>query len=97
MQVTADELVMQALAEANSVLASHQQISVDPDAPLLGGSGVESLSLVTLLMAIEDRVEEAMDVELSLTDELAEHPQAFASIVALSTFLATLIRELSVE
>ncbi len=79
MSVAAADIVMQALTEANSVLAPDKQIATEPGTPLLGGSGVDSLSLVTLLMAIEDRVEEALDVEVSLTEELGENAAAFAT------------------
>ena len=96
MQVAADQWVMQALAEANSVLASPQQLSTRADATLLGGAGVESLALVTLLMAIEERVEDELDLELSLTDALAERPEGFATLETLKALVATLIREASV-
>jgi hypothetical protein len=73
------ERVLQALLSAvdavNPLLPRGRKLARSPEAVLVGdGSPLDSLGLVNLIVAAEEKVQEAFDVSLTLLDEEALAP-----------------------
>src|SRR3972149_2474124 len=68
-----NEIVLQiekALEELNQQLPPEAQLEVSPDAILLGPDGrLDSLSLVNLILLIEERIASELGAVIMLTDE----------------------------
>ena len=61
--------VYAALDELNRRRPSDSRLSRDPDTPLAGSSGaLDSLELVTFVVAVEQKVEDAFGTTVTLTD-----------------------------
>ncbi len=66
------EIIKAAIDELNEELEYEELEQVTPDTPIFGGdSGIDSLSLVRLVVEVEAGVSEAFDAEVTLADEKA--------------------------
>jgi acyl carrier protein len=78
----------------NGELPPDRQLVKAPETRLLGSeSALDSMHLVSLIIAIEREVEESFGVELTLADEraLSMNASPFRSIHALADYIGTLI------
>jgi acyl carrier protein len=78
----------------NGELPPDRQLVKAPETRLLGSeSALDSMHLVSLIIAIEREVEESFGVELTLADEraLSMNASPFRSIQALADYIGTLI------
>ncbi|MBJ6984064.1 hypothetical protein [Luteimonas sp. MC1750] len=84
-------VLRQSIDAINAQLPAARRLGTSPDQALVGaGSGVESLTLMGLVVDIEDRLMDAFDLELPLADMLGlplEH-NPFRSLDALASELA---------
>jgi acyl carrier protein len=91
-------IVLHAVEELNADLEQPVDLSNGSDAALYGEDGVlSSLSLVTLLISIEQDIEDQFDVTISLADDRAmsrEH-SPFRSLGALTEYASELVSEQS--
>lgn len=72
MRDQAFRIVKAAIEELNEELEYDTLESVSDDTPIFGGEdGIDSLSLVRLVVAIEQRVSEELDTDVVLSDEKA--------------------------
>jgi acyl carrier protein len=84
----------------NGELPPDRQLIKAPETRLLGSESVlDSMHLVNLIIAIEQEVEDAFGVALTLADERALSMKAspFRSIQSLADYIALLIRDGSNE
>ena len=80
----------------NDELPPGRQLIKAPETPLLGTESVlDSMQLVSLIVAIEREVEDAFGVAVTLADERALSMQAspFRSIQSLADYIRTLIMD----
>lgn len=84
--------VLEAIAEFNA--AEGANVPAREDTVLLGeGGALDSLGLVRLVMAIEQKLEDAFGVPVSLTDEkaMSQRNSPFRSVGALTEYATTLL------
>jgi D-alanine--poly(phosphoribitol) ligase subunit 2 len=90
------DLVMQAIAELNPTLPDPVKVESGEAAALYGRTGVlDSLALVTLVVALEQLIEEEYDVSVALADERAvsQSSSPFRTIGSLASYAASRIEE----
>lgn len=87
------QLVLAAVDATNQVLPPRQQLPRREDAVLMGGSsGADSLALVNLIVAIEERVDEEFGLSVNFADDamsLADNP--FSTVASLADYVVRLI------
>jgi D-alanine--poly(phosphoribitol) ligase subunit 2 len=96
MNTTLYTLVVDSVTELNDGLAAPVPIELGFAAPLFGADGVlDSLALVTLVLALEDSIEERTGIAVSLADERAVSQTAspFRTVGTLTAYVETLMRE----
>ena len=85
-----------AIDEVNEQLLEDQNLEKSLETVLLGSSGkLESVNLVNLLVAIEENIEEAFGIPISITDERAvsEKNSPFRTVETLCNFMLNLLDE----
>ena len=90
------EAVYAALDELNRQRAADKRLSKSPDTPLAGQGGLlDSLGLVTFVVALEQQVEDRLGCTVTLTDDtlLADADGVFGSVASLSTYIARTVGE----
>lgn len=90
------EVVFNAIDKVNKGFSKKNQIEKSMDTVLFGGSGVlDSLGLVTLIAAIEERVEDMLGVSITLADEraIAQKNSPFKTVGSLVDHIASLLKE----
>ena len=66
------EIISAAIEELNEELEYEELENVTADTPIFGGeTGIDSLSLVSLVVEVEGNVNEAFDANVTLADEKA--------------------------
>lgn len=78
--------VRAAIEETNGMLDVSKHIGTSPQTPLIG-SGIDSLTLINLVVAIEEHVEDATGAHVSLADRLGRDTTAFATVGSLTEHL----------
>ena len=83
------DLIYTVVDQLNSELPEGAKISKAPDAPLLEAGGVDSLTLVNLVVGVEQLVFDETGTTLALADEtlLSTTDNPFRSIAALAKHL----------
>ena len=90
------DAVFYAIEEINQQLPKEQQLDKSTDVVIFGISGrLDSLGLVTLIVAIEQRIEEEFGVTITLTDEgaISQRDSPFRTIGALADYISLLLKE----
>lgn len=90
----AEALVLSVIEGVNQMLPPEQQLTATPDQPLLGSGGaLDSLGLVTLISAIEERAAEEVGVGVSLMDAeaLEREPSPYQTLRTLIDYLAEML------
>lgn len=83
------EEVLACVRELNRQLPLDEQLPAAASSPILGeGSGLDSLSIVNLMVAVEDRVRERFGLEVSLLDLAADEGEELATVGTLSAWLS---------
>ena len=86
--------VLEAIAEFNA--SEGARVPAQADTVLMGeGGALDSLGLVRLVMAIEQKLEDAFGVPVSLTDEkaMSQRNSPFRSVGALTEYATALLGE----
>lgn len=89
-QTKALEAVYRAIERVNRQRASDRQLARDPSTRLTGPGGqLDSLGLVTFVVALEQEVEEAYGDSITLTDDrlLSDDDGVFATIASLAAYI----------
>ena len=90
------EALLSAVQEINLQLPDDGRLEPSPDAVIFGESGkLDSLMLVSLIVAVEQKIQERLGRQILLSDErtLAAVPSPFRTIAALSEHIVALLRE----
>ena len=85
------KVVCEAVDELNETLAPGERLEKSEAAPLFGRDGrLDSLGLVNLVVAVEEKIRDAFSAEISLTDERAMSYRAspFRSLGAMTDYIA---------
>lgn len=88
--------ILAALEQVNRELPESRRVKVDRSARLFGGDGtLDSLALVTLVMMVEQRIEERTGVGLTIADEraMSQKSSPFRSVESLADYVAALLKE----
>ena len=93
------EVIFDAIEEINMLLPKEQRLKKEIDTILSGSSqGLDSLGLINLIVAIEQRFEDKFTISITLADEramkLKDNP--FANVKALSGYIAAILKEVQV-
>jgi acyl carrier protein len=88
------QLVYAAIDDVNALTASGEPFEKHPSAALLGGDqGMDSLTFVNLVVALEEQIATRLGVSVVLVDEntmsLQEHP--FKTVGTLAKYVETLV------
>lgn len=89
-------LLFEAVDELNEQLGDEGNLTHDLDAKLIGEGGrLDSLGLVNLIVAVEQRVQDQYDVALTLADERAfsQKHSPFRTLGALAEYVHQLLAE----
>ena len=90
------EMLFKVVEEINENLDKDQQLKLSTETVLLGKEGnVDSILLVNLVVAIEQRIEDEFDIEVNLADERAlfEKESPFRTIGTLIDYISQIIKK----
>ena len=85
-------VIRQCLKEINQQLPEELQVSDSPETVLVGNGGIlDSLSLINLLVLLEDRAELDLGVSLSLVDEeiMTRDDGPYRTVASLAEWIAS--------
>ena len=94
MQEKITEIIFEALEDINN--ESNLQLQKTIDQVLFGESGsLDSLALVTLIMMIEEKIEDELDVSIVLADEraMSQKNSPFRTVEALRNYISLLLKD----
>ena len=90
------KILFKVVEEINENLDVGQQFELSTETVLLGEDGnIDSITLVNLIVAIEQSIEDELDVEIILIDEraLSQKENSFSTIGTLIDYIDQVIRE----
>ena len=90
------EMLFKVVEEINENFDKDQQLKLSTETVLLGKEGnVDSILLVNLVVAIEQRIEDEFDIEVNLADERAlfEKESPFRTIGTLIDYISQIIKK----
>ena len=90
------QAIFDAIDEINQQLPGKEHLEKSNDTILFGRSGkLDSLGLVSLIVAVEERVEEEYGVAISIADEraMSQENSPFKSIGTLADYISLLLEE----
>jgi D-alanine--poly(phosphoribitol) ligase subunit 2 len=93
-----NQILFDAIEEINEQLPPHQKIKADQSTPLFGPEGVlDSLTLVKLIVSAEQKVQETLNVAITLADEraISQKNSPFKSVASLANYLVMIVKEKS--
>jgi len=89
-------IIKAALEELNEELEYEELNEVSSDTPIFGGdSGIDSLSLVRLVVEVEAEVSEAFDAEVTLADEkaMSSRNSPYRNVATFTDFVLVCLKE----
>jgi D-alanine--poly(phosphoribitol) ligase subunit 2 len=93
-----NQILFNAIEEINEQLPPHQKIKADHSTQLFGKEGVlDSLTLVQLIVAAEQEVQDKLNIAITLADEraMSQKNSPFKSVESLANYIALLVKEKS--
>ena len=90
------QAIFDAIDEINEQYPEEQRLTKSADTVLFGESGkLDSLGLVNLVVATEQRLEEIFDVSLTLADEkaMSQKNSPFRTVGTLAEYISNLLKE----
>ena len=94
-----DKIVTLIVAEANELneqMVNKIPVTLGVNAPLYGSEGtLDSVGLVTLIVAVEQAVEDEFDATITLADEkaMSQKNSPFRTIGTLADYIVSLLKE----
>lgn len=88
------ECVYQVLDEFNQALPAGLKLGASPETRLYGENGqLDSINLVHLIVAVEEKIEQQFDVAITLADEraMSMRNSPFATVGSLSAYVTALL------
>lgn len=89
-------VLYEAIDEVNKLLPQEQQLERSMDTVLFGGSGkLDSLGLVTFIVAAEQKVAETLGISVTLADEkaMSQKNSPFRTVGSLTEYISMLMAE----
>ena len=93
---TIENLIITSVKEINEQLPQEQQLEQSTKTVLFGKDGkLDSLGLVTLLVIIEQNIEDEFDVSITIADEraMSQKHSPFRTIESLANYIEMLLKE----
>jgi acyl carrier protein len=93
-----DQILFAAIQEINEQLPAGQTIAEEKSTLLFGREGVlDSLTLVNLIVAAEQKVQETLNVSITLADDraMSQKNSPFKSVESLANYIVMLVKEKS--
>ncbi len=90
------DAIYQAIGELNLEREDTEQIDKAPETKLLGReSKLDSLGLVNLIVIVEEKVSDILNIELTLADEraMSQKHSPFRSVQTLADYIQLLLEE----
>jgi len=90
------DCIYRAIDEINDQLPDNRKIAKKPEAVLLGqNTTLDSLQLVTLIVEIEQKIEDELDTTITLADEkaMSQKHSPFRTISTLADYIDMLLNE----
>jgi D-alanine--poly(phosphoribitol) ligase subunit 2 len=94
------QAVCEAVDEMNETLSPGERLEKSEAAPLFGREGrLDSLGLVNLVVAVEEKIRDAFSAEISLTDEraMSYRSSPFRSLGAMTDYILHAMADARVE
>ena len=94
---TIENLIITSVKEINEQLSQEQQLGQSTKTVLFGKDGkLDSLDLVTLLVIIEQNIEDEFDVSITIADEraMSQKHSPFRTIGTLADYIDMLLKEI---
>ncbi len=91
-----EQVLFDSIDEINTQLPQAQQVEKALDTPLFGRDGVlDSLALVNLIVAVEQKLQERLNVAVTLADEkaMSQKNSPFKTVASLAGYIVQLISE----
>jgi len=93
-----DQILFAAIQEINEQLPAGQTIAAEKSTLLFGREGVlDSLTLVNLIVAAEQKVQETLNIAITLADDraMSQKNSPFKSVESLANYIVMLVKEKS--
>ena len=93
-----DQILFAAIEEINQQLPSNQTIKAEKSTMLFGKDGVlDSLTLVNLIVTVEQKLQESMNATITLADEraMSQKNSPFKSVESFANYIVMLLKEQS--
>lgn len=90
------QAIFEAIDDINKQTAKNKRLLKSPDTKLFGGDGpLDSLGLVNLIVATEQRLENLCGLSISLAEEnvLDEDESRFETVASMADFVETVYKE----
>ena len=94
------QVILEAVDEVNVLLPEERQVGRTADSMLFGAEGgLDSISLVNLIVTVEQGIEEQFDATLVLADEkaMSRRTSPFRTVATLQEYIANLLEEIPHE
>jgi acyl carrier protein len=88
------QIIYEVIDETNAELPAEKRLEKSPETVLLGSHGkLDSLGVVHLIVAVEDRLRDDLGVSVTLADEraMSQNNSPFRSVSSLSAYIAQLM------
>lgn len=88
------EILYPAVEEAKGLLET-DKLQPTPDSPLFGDGGLDSMGLVRFIVLVEERIEDATDVALTLASDkaMSRRSSPFATLGSLAEYIQECLTE----
>ena len=94
------EIIFAAIDEINRMLPQERRLRKSEDTVLSGDSGgLDSLGLINLIVATEQKIQETFNISVALADEKAmtQDVNPFSNVGTISDYIAKILQEKSRE
>lgn len=91
-----NQILFDAIEEINEELPPHQKITADHSTQLFGNKGaLDSLTLVKLIVAAEQKVLETLNIAINIADEraMSRKNSPFKSVESLANYIVLLVKD----
>ena len=90
------EIIFEAIDELNRLLPKERRLAKSPECALSGDNGgLDSLGLINLIVATEQKVQERLGRSITLADEktMSQETNPFLNVQTLSTYISRILDE----
>ncbi len=89
------EILFPVVEEAQKTIPSAANLQPQPDSPLFGDGGLDSLGLVRFIVLVEERIDDQTDIELTIASEkaMSRKTSPFRTLRSLAEFIEECLQE----